>query len=207
MKPSAFLHLLSVLVLASLQIGYSQVLIDATSEIKQISKIKFNGCTKKVETSIGTVICKKVSCNTSNRLVKLTYGIGKTWFGSYPTVVCIVRKMPESGNKSVTVTTDQILTAIKYNNDADLVRAGSTLSVSAKLPVYLSKNQLTYSGIVDGMECNSAISTNDKDVGLYLYNSNIDLIAFFGDTIQNWKTGTWIAYSINYDYPMGFEIC
>ncbi|OMJ12166.1 hypothetical protein AYI70_g9281 [Smittium culicis] len=206
MKLSVFLRLLSVLVLASLQTGYSQDMYDTTSEIKQISRMNFNGCTKKVETSIGTVICKKISCNTSDRLFDRNYGIGGTWFGSYPTVVCIVRKIPESGNKSATVTTNQILTAIKFPNSDDLVRAGSTLSVSVKLPVYLSKNQLTYMGTVDGMDYNSAVPTINYYKGIYLYNSNIDLISLFGDTIQNWRTGTWVAYSVNYDYPMVFEI-
>ncbi|OMJ09242.1 hypothetical protein AYI70_g11029, partial [Smittium culicis] len=123
--------------------------------------MNFNGCTKKVETSIGTVICKKISCNTTERLVSRAFGIGDTWFGSYPTVACIVRKIPESGNKSVTVTTDQIITAIKSNNNNDLVKAGWNLSISAKLPVYLSKTQLTYTGKINGMEYNTKITTDD----------------------------------------------
>ncbi|OMJ18577.1 hypothetical protein AYI70_g5284 [Smittium culicis] len=206
MKLSIFLRLLSVLVLASLQAGYSQDMYDTTSEIKQLSRIPFSGCTNTVITRIGTVICKKVSCNTSNRLFHRNYGIGGTWFGSYPTVVCIVRNLFESGDNSATVTTKQILTAINSPNNGDLVRAGSTLSVSAKLPVYYSNFQLTYKGKVDGMEYNSKIPTNDKDKGIYLYNTNIDLISLFGDTIKNWRSGTWVAYSVNYDYPIRFEI-
>ncbi|OMJ12239.1 hypothetical protein AYI69_g9489, partial [Smittium culicis] len=144
MKQSAFLRLLSVLVLASLQIGYSQNVHDASSEMKQLARTPFDGCTNKVPTSIGTVICKKVSCNTSERLVSRNFGIGQTWFGSYPTVVCIARKISRRCKKSATVTTDQLLSAIKGHNDDQLVGAGSTLSISAKLPVSYSNLQLTY---------------------------------------------------------------
>ncbi|OMJ25068.1 hypothetical protein AYI69_g4417 [Smittium culicis] len=206
MKQSAFFRLLSVLVLASLQIGYSQDVYDESSEIKQLTSIPFEGCTNKVPTSIGTVICKKVSCNTSNRLVSRAFGIGHTWFGSYPTVVCISRKISRRCKNSATVTSNQLLTAIKSPNNDQLVRAGSTLSITAKLPVSYSNLQLKYTGKVDGMEYNTAISKNDKDKGLYLYNSNIDLIALFGDTIKNWRTGKWTAYNSNYNYPMRFEI-
>ncbi|OMJ26839.1 hypothetical protein AYI69_g3746 [Smittium culicis] len=206
MKQSAFLRLISVLVLASLQIGYSQDMYGALSEIKQLTTTPFDGCTNKVPTSIGTVICKKVSCNTSDRLLSNTYGIGHTWFGSYPTVVCIARKISRGIKKSATVTTNQLLTAIKGHNNDQLLRTGSTLSISAKLPVSYSNLQLTYTGKVYGMKYNTAISTNNKEKGLYLYNSNIDLIAFFGDTIKNWRTGKWTAYNSNYDYPMIFEI-
>ncbi|OMJ22715.1 hypothetical protein AYI70_g2698 [Smittium culicis] len=206
MKQSAFLRLISVLVLASIQIGYSQCDHDATSEIKELSRMPFDGCTNTVDASIGRVICKKVSCNTSDRLVKSTYDIGQTWFGSYPTVVCIVRKRSTRNNISATVTTSQIITAIKNSNNDDLVKAGSTLSISARLPVSVSGFQLTYTGKVDGMEYNSKIATDNIGKGYYLYHSHIDLIALFGDTIQNWRAGKWVAYNVNYEFPMRFEI-
>ncbi|OMJ07965.1 hypothetical protein AYI70_g10084 [Smittium culicis] len=206
MKQSAFLRLISVLVLASLQIGYSQYDHGANSEIKQLSRMPFDGCTNTVDTSIGRVICKKISCNTTERLVSRAFGIGQTWFGSYPTVACIVRKRSTRNNISATVTTSQIITAIKNSSSGDLVKAGSTLSISARLPVSASGFQLTYTGKVEGMEYNSIISTNAKDKGYYLYNSHIDLIALFGDTIQNWRAGKWVAYNVNYEFPMRFEI-
>ncbi|OMJ08195.1 hypothetical protein AYI69_g11164, partial [Smittium culicis] len=117
MKQTAFLRLLSLLVMVSLQIAYSQDVHDASSEMKELARIPFDGCTNEVPASIGNVICKKVSCNTSDRLWASAFGIGHTWFGSYPTVVCIVRDISNKSKKSDTVTTNQLLTAIKgFNN-------------------------------------------------------------------------------------------